>query len=196
MLGGGLGCRACLGGVARWLAWLDSITPPAHPHPQSSLPRRSLRFALAARCAGLRPSGSRCRGCLVAGGSAGWVVRFIYTARPPPPVVLPAAPGASLGLGGASRRASPYGLALPPVGWWACWSCLPMEGREKKRDMGRSRRVSDNRQDSTPLRLARAPRRGLRGLGPQSIRPPLQAEPFDAAPCRAFFRVPVATRVS
>jgi len=38
-----------------------------------------------------------------------------YTARPPPPVILPAAPGALLGLGGASRRASPCGLALPPA---------------------------------------------------------------------------------
>jgi len=37
--------------------------------------------------------------------------------------------------------------------------------------------------------------RELRGAacvasGPQPLRPPLQAAPFDAAPCRAFFRAP------
>ena len=45
----------------------------------------------------------------------GCVVRFNYTARPPPPVILPAAAVASLRLAGASRRASPFGLALPPA---------------------------------------------------------------------------------
>ena len=28
---------------------------------------------------------------------------------------------------------------------------------------------------------------------PKCIRPDLQAEPFDAAPCRAFFRAPVSS---
>ena len=40
---------------------------------------------------------------------------LLHPTRPPPPVVLPAAPFASLGLGGALRRASPCGLALPRV---------------------------------------------------------------------------------
>ena len=43
----------------------------------------------------------------------GCVVWFNRTARPPPPVILPAAPGASRWLGGALRQASPFGLALP-----------------------------------------------------------------------------------
>jgi len=50
--------------------------------------------------------------------------------------------------------------------------------------MGWSRRVSDNRPASNQLRLARAPRGGLRGPRPQSIRPPLQAAPSGATPCR------------
>ena len=54
----------------------------------------------------------------------GCLVRFGYTARPPPPVILPAAAFASLCLGGASRRASPFGLALPPAVRGGCCSCL------------------------------------------------------------------------
>ena len=44
--------------------------------------------------------------------------------------------------------------------------------------------MSDNRPASNQLRLARAPRGGLRGLRPQSFRPPLQAAPSGATPCR------------
>jgi hypothetical protein len=61
------------------------------------------------------PFGLCCRGCWGAASWIGCVLRFDYTARPPPPVVLPAAAGASLCLGGASRRASPCGLARPPA---------------------------------------------------------------------------------
>ena len=43
------------------------------------------------------------------------LVWFSYTAHPPPPVVLPAAAVDLLRLGGALRRASPFGLALPRV---------------------------------------------------------------------------------
>jgi hypothetical protein len=38
-----------------------------------------------------------------------------YTTRTPPPVILPGAAGAALRLAGALRRASPFGLALPPA---------------------------------------------------------------------------------
>ena len=61
------------------------------------------------------PNGLCCRGCLGGGCWVGWVVRFNYTARPPPPVILPGAAFAALCLAGASRRASPFGLALPRV---------------------------------------------------------------------------------
>jgi len=40
-----------------------------------------------------------------------------FTARPPPPVILPGAAVAALRLAGALRRASPFGLALPRVRW-------------------------------------------------------------------------------
>ena len=69
-----------------------------------------------------------------------------------------------------------------------------------ERDAGVRRRVSDNRQDSNPPRLARAPRGGLRGLGPQSIRPHLQAAPSVELPCRVPLRpgtppsTPIASR--
>ena len=72
--------------------------------------------------------------------------QFSYTARPdafrgrrvppqppphyrlPPPVILPGAAFASLCLAGASRRASPFGLALPPAVLGGCFgAALPNE---------------------------------------------------------------------
>jgi hypothetical protein len=47
--------------------------------------------------------------------------RFFYTARPPPPVVLPAAPFAALGLGGALRRLRPAGLRCRLLNWRRGW---------------------------------------------------------------------------
>jgi hypothetical protein len=139
-----------------------------------------------------------CTACAGAGvlGDGWWnacVVWFNFTARPPPPVILPAAPGASLGLAGALRRASPFGLALPPAVGEGWWSCLRMEGREKRRDMGRSRRVSDNRQDSNNLRLARAPRGALRGLRLQALPATFATRPVRRSPVSCLFPRPGTT---
>ena len=58
---------------------------------------------------GLCAMGSGCRGCEV-GGCGNWgVVRFSYTARPPPPVILPGAAVAALRLAGALAP----GFAVP-----------------------------------------------------------------------------------
>ncbi len=55
-------CRACWGvGVLGGLRGTACLHRPAHPHPESSLARHALRFALPALRAGLRRSGSRCR---------------------------------------------------------------------------------------------------------------------------------------
>ena len=62
-------------------------------------------------------SGGCCRGCWGVGlGWVGWYGLFTPP-RPPPPVILPGAAFASLCLAGASRRASPFGLALPRMAW-------------------------------------------------------------------------------
>ena len=60
------------------------------------------------------------------GGLPGWLPGLVFITPPahPQPVILPAAPSASLGLAGALRRASPCGLALPCNGlglaaWYA-----------------------------------------------------------------------------
>jgi len=81
----------------------------------------------------------------------GWwaasLVWFGYTARPPPPVILPGAAFAALCLAGALRRASPFRLALPPAVLWMvatvprfCTTGYEWRGAEKRRDGGRSRR--------------------------------------------------------
>ncbi len=86
------------------------------PTPTRNPPCRGMRFAVPWRRVA---PGFALRARAAAGGWGGvgcWVgcvVWFGYTARPPPPVVLPAAACASLCLGGALRRASPFGLALP-----------------------------------------------------------------------------------
>ncbi len=121
-----------------------------------------------------------CRGCCGGRYWVGRVVRLGCTARPPPPGILPAAPCASLGLGGASRRASPFGLAggCCLEGAWRTWlggrrtdvrgsSVSVCRGAEQRGDVGRSRRVSAKLQDSNHHRLARAPRLGLPGPSPQ-----------------------------
>ena len=147
-------------------------------------------------CCGTRRGGAtdglRCRGCW-GGGSVGWVGWYglIEPPRPPPPVILPGAAFASLCLAGALRRASPFGLALPPAGWEGCGSCLRTEGRGKNPSWGGVDVTSDNRQDSNPLRLARVPRRGLRGPGPQVLPTTSASRAVRWNPVTGFFRAPV-----
>jgi hypothetical protein len=66
------------------------------------------------------------------------------------------------------RSISPLKKGSDPfsLGSWHCLVRGVVRRGSDKRDMGWSRRVSDNRQDSNQLRLARAPRGGLRGPSP------------------------------
>ncbi len=106
--------------MGRWVLSGLGSTACLHrpPTPTRNPPWRGIRFAPPCRRirAGLRPSGSRCRGWM-GGQVLGWVGGYgLFTPpRPPPPVILPGAAFASLCLAGASRRASPFGLALPRV---------------------------------------------------------------------------------
>ena len=126
------------------------------------------------------------------GGAWAWgVVGFGYTARPPPPVVLPGAAGASLRLAGALRRASPFGLALPPaVLWRVDRSVSPYGGARQSAIWADRRRASDNRQDSNHRRLARAPRRGLRGHSPQVHPTTFASRAVRRSPVSRFFPRP------
>ncbi len=141
---------------------------------------------------GLRRTGRLVLPRMFGGSGLGWVSGYglLTPPRPPPPVILPGAAFAALCLAGASRRASPFGLALPPAVGEGWWSCLHTEGRGKRRDMGRSRRVSDNRQDSNQPRLARAPRGGLRGLRPQAPPATFASRPVRRSPVSRLFPRP------
>ncbi len=139
------------------------------------------------------PYGLCCRGCLEVGCWVGGVVRFSYTARPPPPVILPGAAFAALCLAGAKAP----GFAVPARAA-ACFLgrllvLSPYGGARKKARYGAesTSQVPICKTATTPDWRAR---RGEACVvqAPKCNRPHLQAEPFDAAPCRAFFRAPLA----
>jgi len=132
------------------------------------------------------------------GGCGNWsLLWFSYTARPPPPVILPGAAFALLCLAGALRRASPFRLAQPPVlieGLWRRpFAKLDMNGGARKNPRYGAESTSQVTIRTTATTTDWRARRGEACLVPalQSYRPDLQAEPFDAAPCRAFFRASV-----
>ena len=153
--GAGRGCRraawaaagvggAGLGGGVVRLGYTAPPTPTRNP------PWRGGRCAPPCRRirAGLRPSGSRCRGCLGAGGAVrlglprvlgGGCVRWgawyglVTPPRPPPPVILPGAAVAALRLAGAFAP----GFAVPAraaAGVWgagvrrAAWAAAGVGG--------------------------------------------------------------------
>ncbi len=211
---GGLCCRGCWGAWgAGWVGWYGLIEPP-RPPPPVILPGAAVAalrlagafapgFAVPARAAAggwggggrVSPGGLSCRGCWGAGlGWVGWY-GLITPPRPPPPVILPGAAFASLCLAGAfgaglrpsgSRCRLPVGKVLA--------SCLRMEGRGKNPSWGGVDVTSDNRQDSNHPRLARVPRLGLRGPGPQVLPTTSASRAVRWNPVSGFFRAPVRPR--
>ena len=147
-------------------AWLGLVTPAV----------RGGAVLVGLRNGRLRAGRLRagCRGC---GGGDCWkwgVVRFSYTARPPPPVILPGAAFALLCLAGAFApcfalraraaacclRGGVSGPSLYVFGYeW--------RGSEKGATWGGVDAASANPQDSNQHGLARATRLGLPGPGPQ-----------------------------
>ena len=118
-------------------------------------------------------------------GGRGEAAGLVWLHHPPTPTRSPPCRGRRFAL--PWRRVAP-GFALRARAAACCVGNLVVHVSvwrgAAERDAGVRRRVSDNRQDSNPPRLARAPRGGLRGLGPQSIRPHLQAAPSVEPPCR------------
>ena len=120
------------------------------------------------------------------------LVWFSYTTRPPPPVILPAAPFASLWLGGALRRLRPLGSRCRAclVGGFPSW-VLTCGGAVRGAMWGFGGVASDNRQDSNHRRLGASAEGRL--AWPQAsspsghiCKPPRPAQPrvvFPKDPC-------------
>ncbi len=105
-----------VGAGSGWVGW-SGFVYTAPPTPTRNPPWRGGRFA--PPCRRFAPGFAlRARAAAgVVGAGSGWVgwSGFVAPPRPPPPVILPGAAVALLRLAGALRRASPFGLALPPA---------------------------------------------------------------------------------
>ncbi len=138
------------------------------------------------------PFGLCCRRCWGAGvGWVGWY-GLLTPPRPPPPVILPGAAFASLCLAGASRRASPFGLALPPAGGGEVWAPVSVwRGAEKTASWGGvDVRVTIGKTATrSDWREFRGD--GLRGPGSQVPPTTSASRAVRRNPVSAFFRAPV-----
>jgi len=143
-------------------------------------------------------NGWRCRGCWGGGYWVGWLVRLVDTA-PPPPTRSPPWRGIRFALpcrriraglrrsGSRCRLLSCGGLLRGHA-----LTHLDMNGGARKNP-----RYGAEATPRVPIRNSAITadwrmRRGSACVasGFKPLRPPLQAEPFDAAPCRGFFRAP------
>ena len=122
------------------------------------------------------------------------MVWFSYTTRPPPPVILPAAPFASLWLGGALRRLRPLGSRCRAclVEGFPSWM-VTCGGVRRSAMWGFGGVASDNRQDSNQRRLG-ASAEGRRAW-PQAPSPSshLCRPPRPTKPRVALRRTPALT---
>jgi len=152
--------------------------------------------------AGLGPAGSRCRGC--GGGSLrelGAGQSLLH--RPPTPTRNPPWRGIRCALPCRRVRAG-----LRPSGsrcrLLSCWGVFPgrssthmdMNGGARKNPRYGAESTSQVTIRKTATTTDWRARRGEACLVPalKSYRPDLQAEPFDVAPCRGFFRAPLLAR--
>ena len=171
-----------------YVVWLGYT---ARPPPPVVLPARlSLRSGLPARCAGLRPSGSRLPR-VVWGVVVNGMRSLVWLHRPPTPTRNPpCAAGASPRLAGAFRA----GLRPSGSRWAACGVVgvrdSDVRRAEKTRYVLESASPVTSGHACNSRHLARAPRGGLRGLSPQVHPATFASRPIRRKRVSRFFGPP------